>query len=107
MPAMIVKRAPGIALATASVIVGVQDFGLDIQEAVNSARIHQQWLPDDIKVEPGRLSPDTIRLLEHAGNRVVPSDLVGDSECIEVDLATGERLGASDWRNESGKAVGY
>jgi gamma-glutamyltranspeptidase/glutathione hydrolase len=90
-----------------NVIVGVQDFGLDIQEAVNSARIHQQWLPDDIKVEPGRLSPDTIRLLEHTGNRVAPSELVGDSECIQIDLATGERLGASDWRNESGKAVGY
>jgi gamma-glutamyltranspeptidase / glutathione hydrolase len=101
------EGGPTIITSVANVIVGVQDFGLDIQEAVNSARIHQQWLPDDIKLEPGRISSDTIRLLEHTGNHVVPSDLVGDSECIEVDLATGERLGASDWRNESGKAVGY
>jgi hypothetical protein len=34
-------------------------------------------------------------------------EIIGDSECIEIDLATGERLGASDARNEDGKAVGY
>ena len=32
---------------------------------------------------------------------------VGDAECIAIDLATGERLGASDARNENGRAVGY
>jgi hypothetical protein len=31
----------------------------------------------------------------------------GDAECIQIDLETGERLGASDGRNESGRAVGY
>jgi hypothetical protein len=30
----------------------------------------------------------------------------GDGECIEIDPKTGERLGASDARN-NGKAVGY
>jgi hypothetical protein len=30
----------------------------------------------------------------------------GDSQCIEIDPATGERLGASDGRN-NGKAVGF
>jgi hypothetical protein len=30
----------------------------------------------------------------------------GDGECIMIDLKTGERLGASDGRN-NGKAVGY
>jgi len=29
-----------------------------------------------------------------------------DGECIAIDLKTGERLGASDVRN-NGKAVGY
>jgi len=46
-------------------------------------------------------------LLQQAGNKVTPPDLDGDAECIAVDLATGERLGASDARNESGRAVGY
>jgi len=101
------EGGPTIITTVANIIVGRRDFGLDIQEAVNAARVHQQWLPDQIALEPGRISPDTVRLLEQAGNHVAPSDLIGDSECIEVDPATGERLGASDARNESGKAVGY
>jgi gamma-glutamyltranspeptidase/glutathione hydrolase len=101
------EGGPTIITSVANVIVGVEDYGLDIQEAVNSARIHQQWLPDRIELESGRFSPDTIRLLEAAGNHVAPDEIVGDSECIGIDLATGERLGASDGRNESGKAVGY
>jgi hypothetical protein len=32
---------------------------------------------------------------------------VGDAECIQIDLQSGERLGASDARNENGRAVGY
>jgi Gamma-glutamyltranspeptidase len=28
-------------------------------------------------------------------------------ECIEIDLDSGRRLGASDPRNDTGKAVGY
>lgn len=101
------EGGPTIITSVANVIVGVEDYGLDIQEAVNSARIHQQWLPDQIALEPGRFSPDTIRLLARTGNHTAPSDIVGDSECIEIDLSTGERLGASDARNESGRAVGY
>jgi len=37
----------------------------------------------------------------------VPADIVGDGECIQIDPASGERLGASDFRNERGAAVGY
>jgi hypothetical protein len=33
-------------------------------------------------------------------------DYWSDAECIAIDLRTGERLGASDVRN-NGKAVGY
>jgi len=71
------------------------------------ARVHQQWLPDRIELELRRISPDTIRLLQAAGNRMVPVEILGDSECIEIDLVSGERLGASDARNENGRALGY
>ena len=63
-------------------------------------------------LERGRFSPDTLRLLEARGHKVHSQapwgvqDLWGDGECIEIDLKTGERLGASDARN-NGKAVGY
>jgi gamma-glutamyltranspeptidase / glutathione hydrolase len=101
------EGGPTIITSVANDIIGVQDFGLDIQEAVNAGRIHQQWLPDEIGLEPKRVSADTVRLLERNGNHAAPSEIVGDSESIAIDLATGERLGASDFRNESGKAVGY
>jgi gamma-glutamyltranspeptidase/glutathione hydrolase len=101
------EGGPTIITSVANIIVGMQDYGLDVQEAVNAARIHQQWLPDHIQLETRRVSIDSIRLLKSAGNRLAPSNIVGDSECIEVDPGTGERLGASDARNENGKAVGY
>jgi gamma-glutamyltranspeptidase/glutathione hydrolase len=101
------EGGPTIITSVANIIVGMQDYGLDVQEAVNAARIHQQWLPDHIQLEPHRISTDSIRLLKSAGNRLAPSDIVGDSECIEIDPTTGERLGASDARNENGKAIGY
>ena len=53
-----------------------------------------------------RISPDTIHLLEGKGHKIMVRHSWGDGECIAVDLKTGERLGASDGRN-NGKAVGY
>jgi gamma-glutamyltranspeptidase/glutathione hydrolase len=96
---------PTIITTVANVIIGVVDFSLDIQEAVNAPRFHHQWLPDQIFVED-RLSPDTMNLLRSKGHELKVRHFWGDGECIMVDPKTGERLGASDGRN-NGKAVGY
>jgi gamma-glutamyltranspeptidase/glutathione hydrolase len=96
---------PTIITTVANVLMGIVDFGLDIQEAVNAPRFHHQWLPDAIDVED-RLSPDTMNLLRSKGHTLKPAHFWGDGECIMVDPKTGERLGASDGRN-NGKAVGY
>src|SRR6202040_987122 len=93
---------PTIITTVANVLIGVVDFGLDIQEAVNAPRFHHQWLADRIDMERGRFSADTVRLLQAQGNAIAVSDS-GDAECIEVDLASGERLGASDARNDAGR----
>ncbi|HKE95750.1 MAG TPA: gamma-glutamyltransferase, partial [Povalibacter sp.] len=97
---------PTIITTVANILMGVADYGLDIQQAVNSPRFHQQWVPDRIVMERNRFSPDTIKLLEARGHSV-SYGLGGDGECIQVDQETGLRLGASDARNESGRAVGY
>jgi gamma-glutamyltranspeptidase/glutathione hydrolase len=97
---------PTIITTVANILVGVADFGLDIQQAVNAPRFHHQWIPDRIQMERNRFSPDTIKLLEAKGHSI-GFGLGGDGECIQIDLATGMRLGASDGRNDSGKAVGY
>jgi gamma-glutamyltranspeptidase/glutathione hydrolase len=96
---------PTIITTVANVLMGVLDFGLDIQEAVNAPRFHHQWLPDGILVED-RLSPDTMNLLRSKGHKLKVEHIWGDGECIMIDPRTGERLGASDGRN-NGKAVGY
>ena len=96
---------PTIITTVANVLMGVVDYGLDIQEAVNASRFHHQWLPDELMLED-RFSPDTVRLLEAKGHKIKRERFWGDAECIMVDLKTGERLGASDGRN-NGKAVGF
>jgi gamma-glutamyltranspeptidase/glutathione hydrolase len=96
---------PRIITIVANILIGVVDFSLDIQEAVNAPRFHHQWLPDQILVED-RLSPDTMNVLRSRGHKLDVKHFWGDGECIMIDPKTGERLGASDGRN-NGKAVGY
>src|ERR1035441_9320490 len=96
---------PTIITTVANVLMGVVDFSLDIQEAVNAPRFHHQWLPDEILVED-RLSPDTMNVLRSKGHKLNVEHFWGDGECIMIDPKSGERLGASDGRN-NGKAVGY
>ncbi|HST09389.1 MAG TPA: gamma-glutamyltransferase [Terriglobales bacterium] len=99
------EGGPTITTTVANILMGVVDFGLDIQEAVNAPRFHHQWLPDELRLED-RISPDTARLLESKGHKIKTDHFWGDAECIEIDPQTNERLGAGDGRN-NGKAVGF
>jgi gamma-glutamyltranspeptidase/glutathione hydrolase len=115
------EGGPTIVTTVANVMMGVVDYGLNIQQAVNSPRFHDQWLPDEIKVEKVGFSPDTVHILEHMGHKVSANaslssisgkgdgstqEYWGDAQCIEIDPDTGERLGSSDGRNR-GKAIGF
>lgn len=112
----LVLGSPGsskIITTVANVLMGVVDYGMNIQEAVNAPRFHNQWLPDVLNVEQW-FSPDTVQWLQkmgydvefglHDGTDVSP--YWSDAECIAIDQKSGERLGASDYRH-NGKAVGY
>jgi gamma-glutamyltranspeptidase / glutathione hydrolase len=110
----LVLGSPGsskIITTVANVLMGVVDYGMNIQEAVNAPRFHNQWLPDVVNVEKW-FSPDTITALQKMGHHVQiglreeGGGYWSDAECIEIDVKTGDRLGASDGRN-NGKAVGY
>jgi len=113
---VMVLGSPGsskIITTVANVLMGVVDYGMNIQEAVNAPRFHNQWMPDVLNVEQW-FSPDTLSLLRHMGYNIEVGLHYGtnvapywsDAECLAVDAKTGARLGASDGRN-SGKAVGY
>ena len=104
----LVLGSPGgatIITTVANILTGVVDFGLDIQESVNAPRFHHQWMADELRLED-RISSDTVRLLQEKGHKIQTKQFWGDGECIAVDPKTGERLGASDGRN-NGKAVGF
>src|ERR1700734_3284458 len=113
---VLVLGSPGsskIITTVANVLTGVVDYGMNLQEAVNAPRFHNQWLPDVLNVEKW-FSPDTVSALKKMGYNVrfglgeeaVVSPYWSEAECIAIDSKTGERLGASDGRGE-GKAVGY
>jgi gamma-glutamyltranspeptidase/glutathione hydrolase len=98
---------PTIITTVANILMGVVDYGLNIQQAVNAPRFHHQWMPDQIRIEATGFSPDTIGILEHMGHKIqMTQGYWGDAECIAVDDKTGELLGASDGR-DGGKAVGF
>ncbi len=97
---------PRIISTVANILMGVIDYGLDIQQAVNAPRFHHQWQPDEIDIEKTGISPDTIKLLQARGHKIKTETYWSDGECIAVDPKTGELLGAPDGRN-GGKAVGY
>jgi gamma-glutamyltranspeptidase/glutathione hydrolase len=112
---VLVLGSPGsskIITTVANVLMGVLDYGMNIQEAVNAPRFHNQWLPDVLNVEQW-FSPDTVQRLQKKGYNVQfglheggGSPYWSDAECIAIDPKTGDRLGASDYRN-NGRAVGY
>jgi gamma-glutamyltranspeptidase/glutathione hydrolase len=97
---------PRIITTVANILLGVVDWGLNIQEAVNAPRFHNQWVPDVVYLEGDSFSPDTVKLLEAHGYKISENRYWSDGECIMIDQKTGERLGASDGRN-NGKALGY
>jgi gamma-glutamyltranspeptidase/glutathione hydrolase len=113
---VMVLGSPGsskIITTVANVLMGVVDYGMNIEEAVNAPRFHHQWMPDVVNVEQW-FSPDTLNLLQHMGYKIeiglhYGTDVApywSEAECIAVDAKTGDRLGAVDGRS-GGKAVGY
>ncbi len=109
-------------------ILNVVDHGMQIQEAVNAPRLHHQWLPDQISVEPFALSPDTAKILSDMGYKIVEQTPWGAAESILIgaqpDPASatatsgndamagskpipGKLYGAHDDRRSAGAADGY
>lgn len=108
------RGGPRIITTVANILMGVIDYGLNLQEAVSAPRFHHQWLPDEVRYEKTGFSPDTLKLLRSMGHNLQEGYLDRgrrypywrDAPSIAIDLNTGERLGAQDPRGD-GKAIGY
>ncbi|MDF1609538.1 gamma-glutamyltransferase [Hoeflea sp. YIM 152468] len=106
----LVTGSPGgsrIITTTLQVISNMVDHGMNVAEATFAARIHHQWLPDEIRVEDGGLSRDTVAALEARGHTIAVNSVMGSTQSIHVDAETGLLLGASDPRRTGSATVGY
>jgi gamma-glutamyltranspeptidase/glutathione hydrolase len=118
-PFMVIGSPGGsrIITITLEAIVNVVDHGMNIQEAIDAPRIHHQWLPDTVYIEPFGLSPDTEKLLAGMGYHLDVADatwgqaagiLVGGKSLADIEKGGGARYnGAIDSRAASGEAIGY
>jgi gamma-glutamyltranspeptidase/glutathione hydrolase len=89
------------------VALNLMEFDMGIQEAVDARRLHHQWLPDHLRIEAGGVSPETVARLEAMGHTVQVRGRQGSIHSIMIDPATGERLGAPDYRQSDAGAAGH
>ena len=116
-PVMVVGTPGGSLIITAVVhtIINVIDYGMNIQEAVDAPRFHQQWQPDSTYLERFALSPDTKTILERMGHVFAngpPSNqmaaiLVGAPSIGGKPVGANRFYGANDPRRNTGLALGY
>ncbi|MFC4349139.1 gamma-glutamyltransferase [Kordiimonas lipolytica] len=92
-------------------ILNVMEFDMNVQAAVNMPRIHHQWYPDRLFLEPGH-SVDTRRMLGQMGHKVK----TGANEAWDTVLGSAQSLarsvdglilGAADPRRPGSFAAGY
>ncbi|HVP44725.1 MAG TPA: gamma-glutamyltransferase, partial [Terriglobales bacterium] len=108
----LVLGAPGgakIITGVLQVMLNVIDFGMNVQDAIDFPRVHHQWRPDRLDVEPG-VSPDTTALLKSMGYDLRFVDKRGDPETVgrveAIQIKDGWLLGGHDGRG-AGEVAGY
>jgi gamma-glutamyltranspeptidase/glutathione hydrolase len=105
-----VLGSPGgarIITTVANIFLSTAEGGLNIQQAVDAPRFHNQYQPDTLYLEPG-FAPDVIAALgAHGYTLDVGNHHWSNGECIAIDPKTGELTGGQDHRSHYGKAAGY
>ncbi len=98
---------PRIITAVLQSVLNVIDFGMDIQEALDTPRVHHQLSPDHLWWERNGLNVDTRRALEERGHEFRDEHrTLAVTAAVMVDPETGMRYGAFDSRG-GGYPVGY
>ena len=103
----LITGSPGgsrIISAVLQVIVNAIDFKMPIGQAVSAPRLHQQWQPEDVYVEPG-FAPDALDALEKRGHKIIATPPHTSTNSIEV-TAEGY-VGAADRRTRGSLAAGF
>lgn len=116
-PVMVIGTPGGSRIITVVVetIINAIDYGMNIQEAVDAPRFHQQWLPEATMLESYALSADTRKILEAMGHKFAGSQpanhaagiLVGAPVLGQSYQGSDRFFGANDPRRNTGLAEGY
>jgi gamma-glutamyltranspeptidase/glutathione hydrolase len=84
-------------------LLNILDFDMDVAAAVAAPRVHHQWTPDILSVEPG-ISPLTRTALARRGYLVKEMKQMGIVQVVRRSAGMFE--GASDPR-KGGEALGW
>jgi gamma-glutamyltranspeptidase / glutathione hydrolase len=104
----LITGSPGgsrITTAVLQVILNVLDRHMGIARAVSEPRVHNQWVPDQVYVEPG-LPDDVLAALQARGDKVVAQRPFTSANSIMI-APDGSFIGAADPRTGGALAVGY
>ncbi|MGF1673436.1 MAG: gamma-glutamyltransferase [Rivularia sp. (in: cyanobacteria)] len=81
------------------IILNVLEYDMDAGAAVSASRIHHQWFPDTLRVEPWGLDALTLQELQRRGHKINQTNPWGNSNLIIVK-PDGTLEGAADPRGE-------
>jgi len=104
----LITGSPGgsrITTAVLQVILNALDRHMSIGDAVSAPRVHNQWLPDQVYVEPG-LPDEVLAALQARGDKVVVQRPFTSANSIMV-APDGSFIGAADPRTGGALAAGY
>ncbi|WKD86306.1 Glutathione hydrolase proenzyme [Polaribacter huanghezhanensis] len=88
-------------------ILNVVEYDMGMQESVNKARFHHQWMPDNIRMEPNGFDSITKVNLKKLGYEIIERNslIIGRVDAILV-LPNGKLEGGADPRGDDA-AVGF
>ena len=85
------------------IILNVADHDMNIAEATFAPRMHQNWKPSELEIEPG-FNVDALRVLQSLGHKIEERDTIGSAQTIMIE--NGQILGAADPRRPGSAAIG-
>jgi gamma-glutamyltranspeptidase / glutathione hydrolase len=100
--------APGgstIITTVLQILLNVLEYKMDVGSAVAAGRVHHQWLPDKVGVDPWGFDAATLAELQRRGHSIEQRGYWGNANAIQ-QLPDGRLEGAADPRGE-GVAKGF
>ena len=104
----LVAGSPGgstIPTTVFQVITNVIDYKMNIRQAVDTGRFHDQWLPDYIMFEIGTIDSLVIKGLKGMNYNLRERTTIGSVNAVEI-LPDGKIAAGADWRGNN-TACGY